>query len=582
MSQSFPPSPDKARNTRMMDLRRHGGIALHLAIGLPLLGGVLLVGQALMLANILGRVIQEGAAISTMIPLVLAVAAILLVRIAIGLAGEQAGQIAAEKIKLALRRSLFVHGLDKRAGLGLAPASGAIATAIVDQTEAIEAFFARYLPAMIGAAFLPVAFAAVMFPVDWIIALLFLFTAPAIPLFMALAGMGAQAATDRQANALSRLSAYFSDRLRGLVTLKLFGQERAAIADVYKASEDLRHRTNRVLAIAFLSSAILEFFAALGVAGVALYVGLTYLGFLPFHPELTLTLGFFALLMAPEVYQPLRQLAVHYHDRAAARSAIEQIENQIGRIDALSPLQPDRPPLIRVNAAALTIEGLSVQTASGRAILDDLSLSLPAGQSLAIMGESGIGKTTLMRAIARLVPYHGHIRLDGADTGEIPETLLRQRLTVITQKPRIFHGTLYDNIRFAAPDASDQAVEAAAGRARVMDFARDMPDGLGTLVGEGGEGLSGGQAQRVALARLFLTKPGLIILDEPTAHLDPETEAAVLDEIFAFASDRTLIILTHARPVAARAEKAMRLAGGRLIAMPHMRPSASAKEEHRA
>jgi len=582
MSQSFPPSPDKARNARMMALRRHGGFALHLAIGLPLVGGILLVAQALLLANILGRVIQEGAAVATVTPFVLAVAAILLVRIAIGVTGEQAGQIAAEKIKLALRRALFAHEIEKRNGLGLAPASGAIATAIVDQTEAIEAFFARYLPAMIGAVFLPITFAVVLFPVDWIIALLFLFTAPAIPLFMALAGMGAQAATDRQANALSRLSAYFADRLRGIVTLKLFGREQDAIADVHKASEDLRRRTNRVLVIAFLSSAILEFFAALGVAGVALYVGLTYLGFLPFHPELTLTMGFFALLMAPEVYQPLRQLAAHYHDRAAARSAIEQIENQIGKLDALTILQPAKSPLIRINAAALAIEDLTVKTSSGRAILDDLNLSLSASQSLAIMGESGIGKTTLMRAIARLIPYEGQILIDGTETCELPEAQLRQRLAVITQKPRIFHGTLSDNIRFAAPQASDEAVQTAARRARVMDFVSDMPEGLDTLVGEGGEGLSGGQAQRIALARLFLIGPGLIILDEPTAHLDPETEAAVLDEIFAFAAGRTLIVLTHSRSVAARADKAMRLAGGKLHTMPHMRSAAANKEEHRA
>lgn len=582
MSQSLPPSPDKARNARMMALRQHGGFALYLAIGLPLAGGILLVGQALLLANILGRTIEEGAAVATVTPLVVAVAAILLIRIGMGVAGEQAGQIAAEKIKLTLRRALFAHVLEQRSGLGLAPASGAISTAIVDQTEAIEAFFARYLPAMIGAAFLPIAFAVVLFPVDWIIALLFLFTAPAIPLFMALAGMGAQAATDRQANALSRLSAYFADRLRGIVTLKLFGREEDAIADVHKASEDLRRRTNRVLVIAFLSSAILEFFAALGVAGVALYVGLTYLGFLPFHPELTLTMGFFALLMAPEVYLPLRQLAAHYHDRAAARSAIEQIENQIGQIDALTPLESANNPPIRVNAVTLMIEKLSVRTTSGRAILDELNLSLPAGQSLAIMGESGIGKTTLMRAIARLIPYEGQVLVDGVEMEELAEAQLRQRLAVITQKPRIFHGTLYDNIRFAAPQASDEAVRSAARRARVMDFVNDLPEGLDTLVGEGGEGLSGGQTQRIALARLFLTRPGLIMLDEPTAHLDPATEAAVLDEIFAFASGRTLIILTHARAVAVRAEKAMRLAGGKLHAMPHVRHGKPAQEEHRA
>lgn len=568
-----------AANRRLMGLRALGGAPLMLAIAIPLVSGVLLVAQAALLANVLGQTIEQGVALAAVAPLIAAIAALLLVRAVLAFIGEQAGQVGAERIKLGLRRALFGHIVTRRHALGLAPASGAVSAAVMDQAEVLENFFARYLPAMIGATILPVAFSVILFPIDWVVALLFLFTAPLIPIFMALAGMGAQAATDRQAAALARLSGHFADRLRGLVTLKLFGQEKAATEAVHAASEDLRHRTNAVLRIAFLSSAILEFFAALGVAGVALYVGLTYLGFLHINPEMTLVAGLFALIMAPEVYQPLRQLAAHYHDRAAARSALEEIERQTARIDALAASEPATGTPAPSAPIAVSIRDLTVRTDTGRAVLSDLSLDLAPGESLAIMGQSGIGKSTLARAITRLIPFDGDIALDGEPLAAIAEADLRARVTFITQKPHIFHGTIAENIGFADPDADGAAILAAATQAMVTEFAAAFPQGLDTLVGEGGEGLSGGQAQRVALARLFLTNPGLVILDEPTAHLDPETEACLLEAIFEFCANRSLILLTHARPVAHRADRVMTLAGGKLLPTPHRRAVPSEDRE---
>ncbi len=552
-----------------MGLRGLAGGALNLAIATPLVSGVLLVIQAALLANVLGLTIEDGVPLLSVAPLIGWIAALILLRALLAVLGEQAGQAGAEAIKQSLREKLFGHLLAGRHGLHLAPASGAVSAGVVDQVEAIEPFFARYIPAMISAAFLPVAFVVVLMPIDWIVGVLFLLTAPAIPLFMALAGMGAQAATDRQASAFARLSGHFADRLRGLTTLKLLGRQKTATEEVYLASEDLRRRTNAVLRIAFLSSAILEFFAALGVAGVALYVGLTFLGLLPFHPELTLVAGLFALIMAPEVYQPLRQLAAHYHDRAAARSALVEIERHIAKIDALALASPAAAPVTRHGPAALSVRALDVVSETGASILNHLSLDLRPGEAVAIMGPSGCGKTTLARAIARIIPASGSITLDGRPLEEIAETHLRNTLVFITQKPRIFHGTIAENIAFAAPDAAESAIHAAAERALVNSFADELPNGLNTLVGEGGAGLSGGQAQRVALARLFLTDPSLVILDEPTAHLDGDTEARLLDAIFEFCSDRSLIILTHSRPTAHRADRILRLAAGELLPIPH-------------
>jgi ATP-binding cassette, subfamily C, bacterial CydD len=547
-------SPDTHRpfDRRLKAMARDGGLPLILGIAAPLVGGALLIAQAYLLAQILGATIADGAPIAKVTPMIVAVAALWCVRAAIAALGEYAGQIGAERIKGAMRAALFNSLLATQRGLGVAPASGAVSAALVDQVEAIEPFFARYLPAMIAAGLLPLAFTVILFPIDWIVALLFVFTAPAIPLFMALAGMGAQAATNRQANALAQLSAYFADRLRGLVTLKLLGQAGPATDAVHAASEDLRRRTNGVLRIAFLSSAILEFFAALGVAGVALYVGLTFLGYLPFHPELTLASGFFCLLMAPEVYQPLRQLAAHYHDRAAARSALAEIEKQIGEATAIGA------PTVAVSR---TTGPIAIRKLSVPPILDGLDLDIAPGRHIAIMGDSGIGKSTLLRAIAGLLPHEGEI-----DWGSG-----RPKIGFITQNPRIFFGTIADNIGFADPSATRAAIEAAAELAQVKSFAADFPDALDTVIGEGGEGISGGQAQRIALARLFLTDPDLILLDEPTAHLDPQTQADLLDAISDFAQGRAVVIVTHAHAVATRADAIYRMAGGKLFAVPHRR-----------
>src|SRR5690606_20779202 len=259
-------------------------------------------------------------------PAIGAIAGLILARAGLAWLGERAGARAAETIKQRLRLALFDRLLARGPAWSRGQVSGELASAIVDQVEALDGFFSRYLPAAVAAAVLPVAFAAVLLPVDWIAGLLLLVTAPLIPLFMALVGWGAEAASRRHLRAFARLSGFFADRLRGLSTLKLYGRAEAEAQSVALASETVRRRTMAVLRIAFLSSAVLEFFAALGVAGMAVYFGLTYLGFLDLRGSpLTLQAGFFCLLMAPEAYAPLRQFAAHYHDRAAARAAVSQV-----------------------------------------------------------------------------------------------------------------------------------------------------------------------------------------------------------------------------------------------------------------
>lgn len=561
---------DRQNGKTLSRLSRHGGLWLGIAIAAPLIGGALLVWQAWTLAEVIGLSIESGTPVATLAPAVGLVLVLLLTRAALGAVGDRAGTAAAEAIKSRLRSALFAQLLARSPRAAEQAQSGAASAAIVDQVEAIEAFFARYLPAMVGATVLPIAFGAIILPLDWLAGLLFLVTAPLIPVFMALAGWGAQIATRKQARALSLLTGRFSDRLRGLLTLKLFGRAQAETDGIVAASDELRHRTLRVLRIAFLSSAVLEFFAALGVAGVALYIGLTFIDYLHLRSSpLTLELGLFLLLMAPEVYNPLRLLAAHYHDRASAKAAIGEIEAQLGALPQAAPDLVDAPVLRNSGAVGLALSQLTLRTPDGaRVILNTTDLAVAQGEHVAILGPSGIGKSTLLEAVARLRLHEGHIALDGRALADWPEAELRARVTMLGQKPRIFAGSMAHNIALARPDASAAEIRRAAEYAHVAAFADALPEGLDTQLGEGGLGLSGGQAQRIALARIYLRDAGLILLDEPTAHLDAALEQAVLDDLKRYARGRTLIIATHSLAVAARMDKAWRIAGERLLPTP--------------
>lgn len=561
---------DRLHGKTLSRLRPKGGIWLTIAIIAPLVGGVLLIWQAWTLAKVLGNAIEIGATPALLAPSIGLILALLLTRAGLTALGERAGAAAAERIKLAVRTALFARLLHNSPRANGRAQTGAAAAAIIDQTEALDGFFAQYLPVMIQATLLPLAFGAIILPLDWLAGLLFLISAPLIPLFMALAGWGAQYATRRQARALSLLNGRFADRLRGLLTLKLFGQADAETQGIVAASDELRRRTLRVLRIAFLSSAVLEFFAALGVAGVALYIGLTFIDFLHLRSTpLTLHTGMFLLLMAPEVYNPLRLLASHYHDRAAAKAAIGEIEAQLGGLPAeIVPLQDARLGG-EGRAMGLQLAGVTLRTPdSTRIILDRAELAIMPGEHVAVIGPSGTGKSTLLEAIARLRQAEGPILLDQRTLADWHEGDLRNRMTMLGQKPRIFAASLAQNIALARPDATPAEIRRAADLAHVTEFAEGLPRGLETILGEGGLGLSGGQAQRIALARIYLRDAGLILLDEPTAHLDAESEQAVMDDLQRYAHGRTLIIATHSLAVAARMDRAWQIAGKALVPVP--------------
>ncbi|MYZ43803.1 thiol reductant ABC exporter subunit CydD [Schauerella aestuarii] len=543
--------------------------ALLWATALPLVAGVALVVQAWLLAAVIDRVVTHGAPLADEWRSVGTVAALWALRTGLNWAGERAGTRAAETIKYDIRTSLFARLAALGPGWTRARRSGELAGALVDQVDAIEGYFARYLPSMIAATVLPIAFSVVLMPADIVAALVLLVTAPLIPVFMALVGWGAEAASRRHQRAMSRLTGFFADRLRGAATLKLFGRAQAESQAVAAASHALRERTMTVLRIAFLSSAVLEFFAALGVAGVATYFGLSYLGFLDLRSTpLTLSIGMFCLFMAPEVYAPLRQFAANYHDRAAARAAVAQLDVMFEGLPTQDRAQHEGVrPAVNARGAAVLVEGLRVSHApDATPVLCDVAWSVAPGEHVALMGASGAGKSTLLEVLARLRTDGDSVRLDDVALSKWDEGALRSRVAWIGQKPFLLAGSIADNIRVGVPDASDDQVRHAADMACVTDFARHLPDGLNTLLDARSRGVSGGQAQRIALARLYLRDPALILLDEPTAHLDAQTAARVIDNLLQFAEHRTLVLATHDAAIAARMQQTVTLAAGRIVA----------------
>lgn len=537
---------------------------LTIAITAPLLAALLLLFQAWLLAGILDKVIVQDFSKEALSFDLVFLILLIMARALITWQGERAGIRASEKIKYQVRQTLFAGIINRGPGWSRQQASGSLASVLVEQVEALDGYFSQYLPSLIAGVFIPIFFAVVVFFVDWVAGLLLLITAPLIPLFMALVGWGAEAASRRHLDAFARLSGFFADRIRGLSTFKLYGQAEAEAERVVEASITLRDKTMSVLRIAFLSSATLEFFAALGVAGTALYIGLSYLEFINLRGDNTLTLqaGMFCLIMAPEVYNPLRQFAAHYHDRANARAAVAEIHDLFDSLPETLNTSFETSSEIKSQMTQFTTAPISIRTdklciktpGQDELLIKDLSFSLKQGQVAAIMGDSGIGKTSLLETLAGLRAAEGAIFLSERPIDQWPNHLLRKQLTLIGQLPFIFSASIADNIRLAAPEADDEALLKAVSLASMTDLLKELPDGLDTLLGSRGYGLSGGQLQRIALARLFLREPSVILLDEPTANLDPQTRDLVMDNLLNFAKDRSLLIVTHDPEVAKRAD----------------------------
>ncbi|MGA6537357.1 MULTISPECIES: thiol reductant ABC exporter subunit CydD [Stenotrophomonas] len=518
------------------------------------LSGALLIGQAAAIAWLIQAVLVDHRPLAEATPVLLGLLGLLAVRAALGTATQAAAGDVADAARLALRERVYRRLLGRGPLWLRQQRTGEMGELMLAHADAIESYYAGYQPVRIEVVVVPLLIALAVAWADWVVALILVFTAPLVPFFMMLVGWGAEAAGRAQLGELARMSGHFADRIKGLGLLRLYGRGEAELAGVEAAAEGVRERTMKVLRIAFLSSTVLEFFASVSVAMVALYLGLSYLGLMSLHAQVpTLGIGVFCLLLAPEFYAPLRRLAAHYHDRANALAAAAEVERLLGElpedVTADAPAATARTPeLLEAHAPPVVVRDLSLRPLGAQHdVVQHLSFHIEAGQRVALVGPSGSGKSTLLEALAGWLP---------PQSGSI---VLRPGLEIgyAGQRPYLFHGSIADNLRLADPGATDAHLRAVAEAAQVMRFAAALPQGLDTVIGERGFGLSGGEARRIGLARLLLRDPQLLLLDEPTAFLDPETEADLLRTLAAFARGRSVVIATHS-------EAAMRWADTRL------------------
>ncbi|GHE60399.1 thiol reductant ABC exporter subunit CydD [Streptomyces vinaceus] len=542
----------KPIDPRLLRYARSTRLFLAAVVALGLVGAGLVVGQAMLIAEIVVGAFERGLDGEALRTPLLLLAAVALGRGLLAWLTELAAHRASAAVKSQLRGRL----LDRAAELGPGRLGGhpvgslvALATRGVD---ALDDYFSRYLPQLGLAVVVPVAVLARIVTEDWVSAAIIVVTLPLIPLFMVLIGMATQSRMDRQWRLLSRLSGHFLDVVAGLPTLKVFGRAKAQAESIRKITDDYRQATVRTLRIAFLSSFALELLATLSVALVAVTIGMRLV-----HGELDLYTGLVILILAPEAYLPLRQVGAQYHAAAEGLSAAEEIfkvlQTPVAACGGVAPV-PAAELRIEIDGVAVRYEGRGEDSPGA------VSLAVGPGECVALTGPSGAGKSTLLQVLLGFVePTAGRVRIGGVDLASLSLEQWREQIAWVPQRPHLFAGTIAQNVRLARPDASAEAVAEALKDAGAWEFVAALPRGVETELGEGGVGLSAGQRQRLALARAFLADRPVLLLDEPTAALDGETEAAVVDAVRRLAVGRTVLLVVHRPALLAVADRVVRL-----------------------
>src|SRR5215207_128439 len=533
--------------------------SLGLSVALGVLVAAATIAQLVFLCRDVARVSLEGLDLGEVESLLLLLLGASLLRSVLLWGREVAAQRGAVRVKSELRERLFAHVLRLGPSYTTGERTGELATTATEGVEKLDAYVGRYLPQVFLSVLVPLMIAGYILPRDLSSALLLLVTAPVIPVLMVLVGSYAEEHTRRQWRALSRMGASFLDAMQGLTTLKVFGRSADEGEKVAATSDEFRKRTMKVLRYAFLSGFVLEFMTAAAIGLIAVTLGVRVIsGNMPFE------VAFLVLLLTPEFYKPLRELGAHRHagmEGSAAAERIFEILSTSARIQ-----QGSRTPEPLTDKISIEISSVGyTYPGGGEAALSDLTLALPAGTRTALVGRSGAGKSTLVNLLMRFVdPETGTTRANGVEVTDLPARVWRENLALVPQRPYLFHGSVYDNIRLARPGASQEEIERAAELAGAAGFIRQLPDGYATAIGERGARLSGGEAQRIAIARAFLKDAPVLLMDEPTSGLDPESERLIRAALERLAAGRTVLVVAHRLNTVYGADRVAVLDEGRL------------------
>lgn len=529
---------NKEINRWLKQQKNFGKKKLNLSIQFGLANGLFLLAQAWLLADILSRTIIEKVALADIWPAIFILLVIFILRIGLNFASEHYAALASAEIKINLRVAL----LQKLDLLGPAylqkERTGKITNTIIEGIEALEAYYAKYLPHITFASFIPLAILIIIIPFNYWASLLFLVTMPLIPTFIILVGRFAERLNKKQWQQLARMSAHFLDVIQGMTTLKIFNASKQELYMLTKISDAYRQSTMKVLRVAFLSSLIMEFFATASIAFIAII-----LGYQIFYSQISFMHAFFILLLAPEFYLPLRQMGLLNHARMEAVAAAEEMVNIFSQ---------KNPPHHESNIDFPYDETIQLEfkelyfSYDSQAVLKNINFTVTKGETVAIVGPSGAGKTTLLQLILGFIqPQKGQILVNNIDLHAIKLENWHQHIAWVSQNAKIFTGSLAENIALGAIKIDQTKLSQAIKHAQLEDVIEGLPGGLFAIIGEGGLGLSGGQIQRIALARAFYKNAPLVLLDEPTASLDFYNEQLIQKAIDILCKDRTVIMIAH-------------------------------------
>ncbi|MBM7437968.1 thiol reductant ABC exporter subunit CydD [Streptomyces sp. HB132] len=549
----------KPIDPRLLRYARATRFFLAAVVALGVVGAALVIAQAMLVAEVVVGGFENGLTVAGLRTPLLLLAAVALGRGFVAWLTELAAYRASSAVKSELRGRLMERASELGPDWLSGQRTGSLIALATRGVDALDDYFSRYLPQLGLAVVVPVAVLARIVTEDWVSAAIIVVTLPLIPLFMILIGWATQSRMDRQWKLLSRLSGHFLDVVAGLPTLKVFGRAKAQAESIRSITSEYRRATLKTLRIAFLSSFALELLATLSVALVAVTIGMRLV-----HGELDLYTGLVVLILAPEAYLPIRQVGAQYHAAAEGLSAAEEIFAVLETEPAADGTQ-EVPQSLR-----LELEGVAVRH-PGRTELSlaAASLVVEPGETVALVGPSGIGKSTLLGVVLGFTtPDEGRVRVGGTPLSDLSPERWREQIAWVPQRPHLFAGTIAENVRLARPDADDAAVMAALRDAGALEFVDALPGGAGTVLGEDGAGLSAGQRQRLALARAFLADRPVLLLDEPTASLDGETEAGIVEAVRRLAAGRTVLLVVHRPALLSVADRVVALEPGTRDAPP--------------